>query len=203
VNAAELFTAIASLPGSQAAGGHDNGIAAGQVVNGVEYARATALDETKLRATHRKRLGGGATPLVVVTDDPDAPGLVRVLGPQKDGPVRRVRAESLLGLVQRTTSLKRLLAVRLVAEEVERLDTERIAGLKVRGLGTEHLYGTRLLASARWAELTELSAGVSRSGWRELLNDLGYAIEQLPQQGYLVKAGERPVAVVHARASAR
>jgi hypothetical protein len=105
VNAAELFTAIASLPGSQAAGGQGNGIAAGQVVNGVEYARATALDETKLRATHRKRQAGGATPLVVVTDDPDAPGLVRVLGPQKDGPVRRVRAESLLGLVQRTVSL--------------------------------------------------------------------------------------------------
>jgi hypothetical protein len=74
----------------------------------------------------------------------------------------------MLGLIERTAPLKRLQAALLVAEEVKRLDLERVAGLKVRGLGTEHLYGTRLPRSPRWPQLAELSQGVSRAGWREL-----------------------------------
>lgn len=139
---------------------------------------------------------------MLIADDPEAEGHVRVLGPQKDGPLRRVRAEAMLGLIERTAPLKRLQAARLVAEEVERLDLERVAGLKVRGLGTEHLYGTRLPRSPRWAQLAELSQGVSRAGWRELLGDLGYAIEPLPRQGHLAKAGGRPAVVIHPRGEA-
>lgn len=97
----------------------------------------------------------------------------------------------MLGLVQRTVTLQRLQAVRLVAEEVERLDAERIAGLKVRGLGTEHLYATRRPESARWPRLAATVDGVSRAGWRELLGDLGYAIEQLPRQGHLCTVAGR------------
>jgi hypothetical protein len=108
----------------------------------------------------------------------------------------------MLGLIERTAPLKRLQAARLVAEEVERLDLERVAGLKVRGLGTEHLYGTRLPRSPRWAQLAELSQGASRAGWRELLGDLGYAIEPLPRQGHLAKAGGRPAVVIHPRGEA-
>jgi hypothetical protein len=126
---------------------------------------------------------------VLVADDPEQQGYVRVLGPQRDGPMRRVRSESLLGLVERTLSVKRLEAVRLLAEELDRLDTERIAGLKVRELGTEHLYGSRLPASPRWPKLLETVDGANRAGWRELLNDLGYAIEPLKPAGYLAKAG--------------
>lgn len=202
VNAAELFSGLSALPNSQEAGSNGGDLAGGRLVSGVEYAHATPVEEAKLRSAYKRRQGGGATPLVLVADDPEGSGLVRVLGPQKDGPLRRVRADSLFGLVERSASLGRLQAVRMVAEEVERLDTERVAGLKVRGLGTEHLYGDRLRASPRWGRLSELVEGVSRAGWRELLNDLGYAIESLPRQGYLAKSGGRPVIVIHPRASA-
>lgn len=202
VNAAELLDGLAALPGSQDAGADGNGIVASRLVNGVEYARSTAVDEPRLRGAFKRRQGGGATPLVVVSDDPEQDGFLRVLGPQRDGPLRRVRAESLLGLAEKTLAVRRLQAVRLLAEELDRLDDERIAGLRVRGLGTEHLYGQRLPGSRRWAELAGFVDAISRSGWRELLSDLGYSVEALQPQGYLAKAGGRPALVVHPRAQA-
>ena len=202
MNASEVLDGLAALPGARDSGADSNGIMASRLLNGIEYARASAVEEPKLRSSWKRRQGGGATPLVLVADDPEQPGYVRVLGPQRDGPMRRIRSESLVGLVERTLSVKRLQAVRLLAEELDRLDTERIAGLKVQGLGTEHLYGSRLPASARWSELAETIDGVSRAGWRELLNDLGYAIEPLRPAGYLAKAAGHPAIVVHPHANA-
>ena len=202
VNASEVLDGLAALPGARDSGADGNGIIASSLLNGIEYARAAAVEEPKLRSSWKRRQGGGATPLVLVADDPEQPGYVRVLGPQRDGPMRRIRSESLVGLVERTLSVKRLQAVRLLAEELDRLDTERIAGLKVQGLGTEHLYGSRLPASRRWRELAETVDGVSRAGWRELLNDLGYAIEPLRPAGYLAKAAGHPAIVVHPHANA-
>ncbi len=202
MNASELLTGVGALTGARSSGGDGNGIASSRLLNGIEYAHARRAPEAKLRATWKRRQGGGASPLVLVADDPDAEGHVLVLGPQKDGPLRRVRADAMLGVVQRTVPLKRLQAVRLVAEEVERLDAERVAGLKVRGLGTEHLYGERLPNQERWSTLTELTDGVSRAGWRELLGDLGYEISPLPRKGYLCAVGGRPAVVVHPHDSA-
>lgn len=202
VNATELLDGLGALPGAQDAGADGNGIAASRLLNGVEYARSGQVEEPRLRTSYKRRHGGGATPLVLLADDPEQPGFVRVLGPQREGPLRRVRAASLLGLVEKTLAVRRLQAVRLLAEELERLDTERIAGLKVRGLGTEHLYGTRLPDSPRWQTLTELAEGTSRSGWRELLYDLGYTFEALKPQGYLASAAGRPAFVVYPRAQA-
>lgn len=202
VNAAELLTGVGALSGARSSGGDGNGIASSKLLNGIEYAHARHAPEAKLRATWKRRHGGGAAPLVLVTDDPQSDGHVLVLGPQKDGPLRRIRAEAMLGVVQRTIALKRLHAVRLVAEEVERLDAERVAGLKVRGLGTEHLYGERLPRQERWSRLEELVQSVNRAGWRELLGDLGYAITPLPRRGYLCTVDQRPVLVVHPHDSA-
>ena len=202
MNASEVLDGLAALPGARESGADGNGIVASRLLNGIEYARASAVEEPKLRSSWKRRQGGGATPLVLVADDPEQQGFVRVLGPQRDGPMRRVRSESLLGLVERTLSVKRLQAVRLLAEELDRLDTERIAGLKVRGLGTEHLYGSRLPDSRWWSELRETVEGASRAGWRELLNDLGYTIEPLKPAGYLAKAGGHPAIVVHPHANA-
>ena len=64
------------------------------LLNGIEYARASAVEEPKLRSSWKRRQGGGATPLVLVADDPEQPGYVRVLGPQRDGPMRRIRSGS-------------------------------------------------------------------------------------------------------------
>jgi hypothetical protein len=202
VNAADVLESVAALPGARESGAGGSGIVASHLLNGVEYARASAIEEPKLRASWKRRQGGGATPLVLVADDPEQPGYVRVLGPQRDGPMRRVRSESLLGVVQRTLSVRRLQAVRLLAEDLDRLDTERIAGLKVRGLGTEHLYGSRLPASRRWPELRATVDGTNRAGWRELLTDFGYTIEPLRPTGYLAKAGGHPAIVVHPHANA-
>src|SRR5205823_5440694 len=109
-----------------------------------------------------------------VTDDPDDPGRLRVVGPQPDGPVRKIRAESLLELIKRTTAVSKLEAVRQVAQEVERLDIEGVAGLAVRGLGSQHLYGRRLPESESWEQLSQLAEGVATTGWREVLESLGY-----------------------------
>jgi hypothetical protein len=193
---------VSAFPGAQAAGTDSNGILAGQLLNGIEYAGTAVGNEPKLRSVWRQRQGGGATPLVLLSDDPEQDGFVRLLGPERDGPMRRVRSESLLRLIERTTTVKRLQAVRLLAEELERLDTERIAGLKVRGLGTEHLYARRLPESRRWPELQELTAHASRAGWRELLSDLGFAIEPLRPAGYLAKAAGHPAIVIHPHANA-
>ncbi len=202
MNAAELLDGLSALPGSQDAGGDGNGIVASRLLSGVEYARSGAVDEARLRSSYKARHGGGATPLVLLADDPEQAGFVRVLGPQRDGPLRRVRAAALLGVVEETLTVRRLQAVRLLAEELDRLDTERIAGLKVRGLGTEHLFGQRLPDSPRWPALAASIDGVNRSGWRELLTDLGYTFEVLKPQGHLGKVDGRPAIVVHPRAQA-
>ncbi len=202
VNASELLKGLTALPGSRDAGGEGEGIVASRLLGGIEYGCSTAAEETRLRAVWKRRQGGGATPLVLFAEDPEHPGFVRVVGPQGDGVMRRVRSESLLEVARRTLSLKRLQAVRLVIEELERLDAERIAGLRVRGLGTEHLYGERLPEQPRWAELQTLVEGINRAGWRELLGDLGYTVEQLKPAGYLARFEGRPAIVVHPRANA-
>ncbi len=155
-----------------------------------------------MRAAWKRRRGGGAVPLLLIADDPEDEGRLRVLGPQPEGPVRRLRAESLFDLISRTPGLRKLEAVRQVAQEVERLDTEGVAGLAVRGLGSEHLYAKRLPQSDRWERFKELTQGLPTVGWREVLTGLGYEVASLPKRGYLASSGGEPVIVVHPRQSA-
>lgn len=201
VDATELFDGLSGLAGSRDAGA-TNGISASRLVNGVEYAHAAMMDERRLRAAWKRRWGGGAVPLLLITDDPESQGQLRVLGPQPEGPVRRIRAESLLGVISKSVGLRKLEAVRQVAQEVERLDTEGVAGLSVRGLGSEHLYAIRLPRSTQWKALVEITQGVSMAGWREILTGLGYQVASLPKRGYLASSSGKPVIVVHPRQSA-
>ncbi|HEY1687496.1 MAG TPA: hypothetical protein VGF95_01390 [Solirubrobacteraceae bacterium] len=201
MNATELFEGLTALPNSRDAGA-TNGISTSRLINGVEYAHAAGIDERKMRAAWKQRRGGGAVPLLLIADDPDGEGRLRVLGPQPEGPVRKVRAESLFELIARTPGLRKLEAVRQVAQEVERLDTEGIAGLTVRGLGSEHMYATRLPQSKRWEMLKKLSEGLPTVGWREVLSGLGYEIASLPRRGYLASSNGKPAIVVHPRQSA-
>jgi hypothetical protein len=201
VDATELFDGLAGIAGSRDAGAKD-AITASRLVNGVEYARAAAAEERRMRTAWKRRFGGGAVPLLLIADDPDGEGQLRVLGPQPEGPVRRIRAESLLDLISRTAGLRKLEAVRQIAQEVERLDTEGVAGLTVRGLGSEHLYSKRLPRTERWETLKELTEGLSGGSWREVLTSLRYEIVQLPKRGYLASADGEPVIVVHPRQSA-
>ncbi len=201
MNAGEFLSGVAGLEGGRESADGGNGVTAARLLAGIEYALAGRSDERSLRATWSRRKGGGATPLVLVADDPDEPGMLFLLGPAVGGPLRRVRAESLLDTVRRTTTMKSLAAIRHVAAEVDRLDSAGVAGLTVRGLGTDHLYGTRLRNSPRWGRLEELASGIARSSWREALTCLGYTLDPLPRYGYMARIGDRPVAVVHPKES--
>jgi hypothetical protein len=106
VNASEVLDGLTALPGARDSGADGNGIIASRLLNGIEYARAPAIEETKLRSSWKRRQGGGATPLVLMADDPEQQGYVRVLGPQRDGPMRRVRSESLLAGTARRCSTR-------------------------------------------------------------------------------------------------
>ena len=202
MNAHEFIDGLSALEGSRESATEGNGVSAARLVNGVEYAHATGSDERTLRAAWTRRRGGGATPLVLVGR---RPGRGRHAAPARPSRGRsrcgRVRAESLLDLVRRTTAMRRLEAVRYVDQEADRLDSTGVAGLTVRGLGTEHLYGTRLRDSPRWTRLGELASGLARAPWREALTRLGYTLEQLPRYGYLARLGGRPVAVIHPKES--
>jgi hypothetical protein len=203
VNANELFDGIEAIPGGRDAGS-GNGVPRSRLLNGVEFGRAESGEERKLRASWKRRQGGGAAPLLLIADDPGDEGYVRVLGPQRDGPLRRVRAETLFGLVEETAGIERRNeAIRFLGGELERLDAEGVPGLVVRGLGTAHLYRGRLRdRKDRWDELAGFAEKVPTTGWREALEALGYTIEELPKRGYLAKAGGRPAVVVHPRRTA-
>jgi len=202
VNVEELFDFITALEGSQEAGRRADGIVRSFVLAGVEYGQASDASERSLRALWKRRRGGGSVPLVLIADDPAGGDRLKVLGPAGDGPVRTVRAEGLRELISYAAGLPSLQAVRHVAEELERLDAEGIAGVVVRGLGTEHLFRNRLPASPRWKELTELAPPPQRTNWRDVLTALGYEMERLPDRGFLASAEGRPVLLVHPKRTA-
>jgi hypothetical protein len=201
VSATELFEELTSIPGSQSAGAGD-GIAESNVLNGIEFARTGAADERKMRSTWKKRQGGGATPLLLIADDPEGGGRVRVLGPGKDAPLRRMRGEALAQAIEAAAGMSRNAAIRKLANELERLDADGVPGLVVRGLGTRHLYRTRLREREdRWGELEVLAAKVPTGSWREVLDALGYELTELPGRGYVARARGKPAIVVFPRRS--
>ena len=69
MNASEVLDGLAALPGARDSGATGNGIIGSRLLNGIEYARAAAIEEPKLRSSWKRRQGGGATPLVLVADD--------------------------------------------------------------------------------------------------------------------------------------
>lgn len=200
MNADELFDLLEGMEGGRDAGS-GSGVDRSRLVTGVEYALAPAADERKLRAAWKRRQGGGAVPLVLISAGENG-GPLRVLGPAKDGPLRSVRAESLAELVKRTAGMGELESQRFVAAEIERLDSERIAGVVVRGLGTEHLLATRLPRSQRWPQLEELAPATGKIEWRDVLTDLGYKLERLPYRGWLARHDGKAVLLIHPKGSA-
>lgn len=202
MDATELFSGIEAIPASKQTGS-EGGALQGSMLNGVEFARVGNDDERKLRAAWKRRQGGGPAPLLLIADDAQGAGHVQVLGPQPDGPLRRVRAELLLDLIETSATLGRVESIRFLTGELDRLDADGVPGLVVRGLGTRHLYRDRLrVQGERWPALAETTGGLRLGGWRETLESLGYELEELPHQGFLAKAGRRPAIVVHPHRSA-
>ena len=173
------------------------------VVRGFEVAAAVGPGERSMRARWRERVGNRPVSYLLVADDPDRSGWLRVLGPASvDSPVRSVDASALARAVGDTAGMGALEGVRHLAEEVVRLGGE---GLHMEGLLSRHTVEVRFKGNeAVWAEATGTTAALRPSdGWRGILTKLGYRLEQLPTRGYLARHEGRPVAVVHPKNSPR
>jgi len=196
MNARELIDSLAALPGVRPVTPVTEGIEGGALINGIEVARAAGPAERSLRAAWRRRTSGGPTPLLLVADDPETDGVVVALGPvTHEGPVRLVSAAALGDVLRRASTLPALQAVRDLAEQLDHLDQTGVAGLTVKGLGTEHLFRERLRLTAEWSNLGAMAAAVTGS-WRNALRGAGYELEELPR-GYLARVDGAPVVVVH------
>lgn len=202
VNAGDLLESVVGLPEAQAVAAAEAEIGASAIVAGVEIARATISDADKLRRLWKLRNGGGATPLLLVADDPDEDGSLRVLGPvSHDEQMYVVAAESLDRLIRGIAPLSRLQATRQLGRELRNLDQTDVAGLRVQGLGTNHLFSHRLRGKPVWKKLADAAERVSKPDWEDVFHALGYELEKLPGAGYLASHDKRPVCVVHPKTS--
>jgi hypothetical protein len=203
VNAEELLDRVAELPEAGAGAPPAGDVEAATIIAGMEVARSSSAEERKLRAAWKARHAGGARPLLLVTDDPESAHAVRVLGPQDGGgPVRTVAGQGLLAALERAAEMAELDAVREVANEIQHLDQAGIPGLTVKGLGTQHLYGSRLRRQARWSELAEAASTLGENDWRSVLTVLGYTLDRRRARGYVVRANGSRACVVHPKTSA-
>lgn len=203
MNAKDLLDSVTGLSEAQAVAATEAEIDGSALVAGVEIARATVSDEAKLRKLWKQRNGGGATPLLLVADDPDTAGTLRVLGPSKpDEQIFAVGAESLDQLIRKIAPLSRLQATRQIGRELRNLDQTDVAGMRVHGLGTTHLFAHRLRDKPAWQGLLDAAAQVTKTEWEDVFRELGYEIKKLPQAGYLATFEQQPVCVVHPKPSA-
>lgn len=167
----------------------------------VEVALATHATDAAMRRAWRDRQQGRATPLLVVHDAIGKPGMVRVIGPgpaDERAAVREVPGDRLAELITGLANASRLTAARQLAEELTRLDEQGTPGLIVKGLLTRHMVTTRLREGEDWRWMTDAATGVRReSDWRTTLTALGYRLERRPRRGWLARADDAPVLVIH------
>ena len=197
MNARELVDSLVVLPGVLPVTAQAVGIGSSAIVNGIEVAHATDPAERSLRATWKARTRGGPTPLLLVADDLEEDGALVALGPvTHDGPLRPVEASALADALRHASTLPGLQAVRDLAEQLAHLDRTGVAGLTVKGLGTEHLLRDRLRQTPDWPRLEALAQPV-RGSWREALTAAGFEFDELPQRGHLGRFDGAPAIVVH------
>lgn len=174
------------------------------ITGGIELAVSASSQERHLRARWRERVGSTGTPYLLVADHPAGlDGEVVALGPNSaDGPLRLLNTEDLSHVIERASGMSALEAVRFVTGEVDRLDQTGIAGVKLKGLLTEHTLDVRLRGdTTRWGQASSIVEAVTASAdWRAVLSALGYDLERRPQRGWLARHDGRPVVVVHPKA---
>lgn len=173
------------------------------LIAGVEVAAIGVTTESALRKTWRDRQSGGATPLLLLSDDPSRSGSVLALGVvDANGPVRSIEVAALTEVIGRISPKPRLEATRELAAELERLDQAGIPGLKLRDLLTVHTLDVRMRNDAlRWQQAADTVKDIDRGAdWRTVLTRLGYELERLKHRGHLARFEGRPIAVVHPKA---
>lgn len=159
--------------------------------------------EPHIRSVWRKRAGNTGLNLLLLADDADAPGFVMTLGPRSDpnAPIHSVPANQLTPLLVESADMAALDAVRYVSSEIVRLAH---GGVLAGGLLPRHALDSRLLLDSKLAATWQSATGdIQLDGdWRSPLVELGWSIERLEPVGYLMRAGQRPAAVVHPKRSA-
>ncbi len=200
VNAVELLERLVSYGVAREVVA-PRGVTRAVSVNQIEVAIAIDGREGNLRARWRERVGTSGLAYLLVSDDSDCPGSVRVLGPSAvEVPVRSVDCARLADVLESVPNMTSLDAVRHVAGEVDRLAGR---GMVVEGLLSRHTLEDRFRNDAdRWRAATATVESLRISDdWRLVLVEVGYEVEQLPQRGWLARHDGRPVAIVHPRAT--
>ena len=172
-------------------------------VAGIEVAAVPLPGERSMRAEWRRRAGNAATPLLLLADDTDPAGRIRLLGPAThQGPVRSVAPAQLVDALRQLAGLSPLQAVRRLAADLNRAAGN---GLVLNGLLTRHTLESRFKGDTRrWrtARQTVADLPCPSGTWHQTLAALGYHLERLPRRGYLAAHDGKPVAVVHPKKSA-
>ena len=169
----------------------------------IEVGESERPSDTFMRARWKERVGGAATPYLLIADDPQHAGRIRVLGPTAGNrPILSVDPQLLADSLQQVASLPAFDAVRRVADDLTRIGGD---GLTVHDLLTRHTLEHRFKGDpSRWAAATELVQSVKTTdSWRQALTKLGYTFQQLANRGHLARYNGRPVAVIHPKAASR
>ncbi|MCY3808178.1 MAG: hypothetical protein OXG58_01875 [Gemmatimonadetes bacterium] len=146
---------------------------------------------------------GSAIPYLLIADDPQHTGRIRVLGPPHGNrPIQSVSAELLADSLQQLTELPAFDAIRRIADDLTRIGGD---GLTVNGLLTRHTLEYRFKGdAARWETATDEVRAIKPSdSWQHVLRKLGYTVQQLRKRGYLARHQGRPVALIHPKGKAR
>ncbi len=161
----------------------------------------SAASDTALRQTWGERKNRGPRPLVLVAPMSD-PAKIRVCGPQHPQPIRELPIEPLLRILREAAALHFNEAAQTLSGGFDRLERAALPGLRVKELLTPHFVRERL--RPRRARLAETIADVTDAdarAWSTLFRTLGYAAEQLPRRGHLLRDEQdphgSPIAVVH------
>lgn len=198
----QLFErALRSAAGSAAPGTptpHE--VAAVWAFTGVEVALAReAVARRSLPRVWKDRRGTRATPLLVVAPSEEA-GLVSVVGPTADQPIRDINPETLATEVARLRNESAIRAGRALEESLARLFDEALPGVQVRGVLTTHYVRSRLPRHKPvvYAQLAEVAAPAEgKADWRDALQALGYTLVDRGHDEYAARVGENTVALVH------
>ena len=172
-------------------------------IGAIEVGEADRGSGAFVRARWKERVGGSGIPYLLIADDRQDAGRVRVLGPvHGDRPIQSVNSSLLLDALEGVAKLQAFDAIRRLSDDLIRISRD---GLTVNGLLTPHTLEYRFKGDpVRWASATQEVRTVKRTdSWQHVLRKLGYAVQQLPRRGHLARHQGRPVAVIHPKAKAR
>jgi hypothetical protein len=173
------------------------GLYLGKGPNAVEvtvFESGTRPGVAALRNAWKARLGGRATPLVVVALYDSKASLC---GPAGEQPPAYADIE--LGRAERlcSTALEepdRHAALRFLSAALPELE-QPTSGLRNQGFFASHELATGVPTRDDWKAATEKAKALLRQRDRELLHALGFAVESLPGQALVLRAAESRIAL--------